>query len=263
MESFIEREFRFQSHVAKEVGVNGAIMLTHFKGWIMYNMDHNNNFKDGEYWTYSSKKGLTNTFPFWSERQIRTILDKLIEGGYIKTGNYNKVGYDRTLWYTLTTKGWALFSTTYMPEWTVNIGQKSPMEKTEKSNQLDINDQPIPIININNNNNNIYTDKKKTIKEPRHKYGEFKNVLLSDKDLEKLKAEYGEELVEKYIKKMDEWIELNGRRYKNYYLALRQWMNKEVSKKQEKVEKQEGDTKYDEEYFTKLMEETLRGGNKF
>ena len=121
----------------------------------------------------------------------------------------------------------------------------------------------IPVLNNTNNNNNIYTDKKKTTKEVRHKYGEFKNVLLSDKDLEKLKAEYGEELVEKYIKKMDEWIELNGRRYKNYYLALRQWMNKEVSKKQEKVKKQEGDTKYDEEYFTKLMEETLRGGNKF
>ena len=114
--------------------------------------------------------------------------------------------------------------------------------------------------NINNNNK---TSKKKTTKEVRHKYGEFKNVLLSDKDLEKLKAEYTEELVEKYIKKMDEWLELNGKHYKNYYLALRQWMNKEVSKKQEKVEKQEGDTKYDEEYFTKLMEETLRGGNKF
>ena len=117
--------------------------------------------------------------------------------------------------------------------------------------------------NYNINNNNNKTSKKKATKEVRHKYGEFKNVLLSDKDLEKLKTEYGEELVEKYIKKMDEWIELNGRRYKNYYLALRQWMNKEVSKKQEKVEKQEGDTKYDEEYFTKLMEETLRGGNKF
>ena len=119
------------------------------------------------------------------------------------------------------------------------------------------------ITNNYNKNNNNKASKKKTTKEPRHKYGEFKNVLLSDKDLEKLKTEYGEELVEKYIKKMDEWIELNGRRYKNYYLALRQWMNKEVSKKQEKVEKQEGDTKYDEEYFTKLMEETLRGGNKF
>lgn len=132
-----------------------------------------------------------------------------------------------------------------------------------QNHQGGIGENTKDITNNYNINNNNKTSKKKTTKEPRHKYGEFKNVLLSDKDLEKLKVEYGEELVEKYIKKMDEWIELNGRRYKNYYLALRQWMNKEVSKKQEKVEKQEGDTKYDEEYFTKLMEETLRGGNKF
>ena len=132
-----------------------------------------------------------------------------------------------------------------------------------QNHQGGIGENTKDITNNYNINNNNKASKKKTTKEPRHKYGEFKNVLLSDKDLEKLRAEYGEELVEKYIKKMDEWIELNGRRYKNYYLALRQWMNKEVSKKQEKVEKQEGDTKYDEEYFTKLMEETLRGGNKF
>ena len=132
-----------------------------------------------------------------------------------------------------------------------------------QNHQGGIGENTKDITNNYNINSNNKTSKKKTTKEVRHKYGEFKNVLLSDKDLEKLKTEYGEELVEKYIKKMDEWIELNGRRYKNYYLALRQWMNKEVSKKQEKVEKQEGDTKYDEEYFTKLMEETLRGGNKF
>ena len=132
-----------------------------------------------------------------------------------------------------------------------------------QNHQGGIGENTKDITNNYNINNNNKTSKKKTTKEVRHKYGEFKNILLSDKDLEKLKAEYGEELVEKYIKKMDEWIELNGRRYKNYYLALRQWMNKEVSKKQEKVGKQEGDTKYDEEYFTKLMEETLRGGNKF
>ena len=128
-----------------------------------------------------------------------------------------------------------------------------------QNHQGGIGENTKDITNNYNINNNNKTSKKKTTKEPRHKYGEFKNVLLSDKDLEKLKAEYGEELVEKYIKKMDEWIELNGRRYKNYYLALRQWMNKEVSKKQEKVKKQEGDTKYDEEYFTKLMEQTLKG----
>ena len=128
-----------------------------------------------------------------------------------------------------------------------------------QNHQGGIGENTKDITNNYNINNNNKASKKKTTKEVRHKYGEFKNVLLSDKDLEKLKAEYGEELVEKYIKKMDEWIELNGRRYKNYYLALRQWMNKEVSKKQEKVKKQEGDTKYDEEYFTKLMEQTLKG----
>ena len=132
-----------------------------------------------------------------------------------------------------------------------------------QNHQGGIGENTKDITNNYNINNNNKTSKKKTTKEVRHKYGEFKNVLLSDKDLEKLKTEYGEELVEKYIKKMDEWIELNGRHYKNYYLALRQWMNKEVSKKQEKVEKQEKGAKYDEEYCTKLMEETLRGGNKF
>lgn len=128
-----------------------------------------------------------------------------------------------------------------------------------QNHQGGIGENTKDITNNYNINNNNKASKKKTTKEVRHKYGEFKNVLLSDKDLEKLKTEYGEELVEKYIKKMDEWIELNGRRYKNYYLALRQWMNKEVSKKQEKIEKQEGGTKYDEEYFTKLMEQTLKG----
>ena len=145
----------------------------------------------------------------------------------------------------------------------IKLNPYSSFYQGVQNHQEGIGENTKDITNNYNINNNNKTSKKKTIKEVRHKYGEFKNVLLSDKDIEKLKAEYGEELVEKYIKKMDEWIELNGRRYKNYYLALRQWMNKEVSKKQEKVEKQEGDTKYDEEYFTKLMEETLRGGNKF
>ena len=257
----IDKDYHFKGSIAKEVGVDGAIMLNHLQYWILHNKAHETNFYDGEYWTYSTRKALCEIFPFWTEKQIRRILDNLIKDGYLKTGNYNKIGYDRTLWYTLTDKGWRLFSVMQMPEWLSSNCPNGQMEQTKQANGMDETGQPIP--NINTNNNNIYTDKKKTIKEPRHKYGEFKNVLLSDKDLEKLKAEYGEELVEKYIKKMDEWIELNGRRYKNYYLALRQWMNKEVSKKQEKVEKQEGDTKYDEEYFTKLMEETLRGGNKF
>ena len=72
--------------------------------------------------------------------------------------------------------------------------------------------------NSNKNNNN------KTNKEPRHKYGEYKNILLSDKDLERLHKDYGKPIIDEYITKMDEWIELNGKRYKNYNLALRKWL---------------------------------------
>ena len=112
-----------------------------------------------------------------------------------------------------------------------------------------------------NNNNKPKSSKKKASKKS---YGQYKNVKLSDKELEDLIAEYGKDTIDKYIEIMDMKIEEKGYKYKNFSLAMRNWMKKaNVKPLEAKVEKQEGDTKYDEEYFTKLMEETLRGGNKF
>ena len=115
--------------------------------------------------------------------------------------------------------------------------------------------------NKNNNNNKPKSSKKKASKKS---YGQYKNVKLTDKELEDLIAEYGKDTIDKYIEIMDMKIEEKGYKYKNFSLAMRNWMKKaNVKPLEAKVEKQEGDTKYDEEYFTKLMEETLRGGNKF
>ena len=112
-----------------------------------------------------------------------------------------------------------------------------------------------------NKNNKPKSSKKKASKKS---YGQYKNVKLSDKELEDLIAEYGKDTIDEYIEIMDMKIEEKGYKYKNFSLAMRNWMKKANVKPLEvKVEKQEGDTKYDEEYFTKLMEETLRGGNKF
>ena len=115
--------------------------------------------------------------------------------------------------------------------------------------------------NINNNNNKSKSSKKRASKKS---YGQYKNVKLTDKELEDLIAEYGKDTIDEYIEIMDMKIEEKGYKYKNFSLAMRNWMKKaNVKPLEAKVEKQEGDTKYDEEYFTKLMEETLRGGNKF
>ena len=57
----------------------------------------------------------------------------------------------------------------------------------------------------------------------RHRFGEFKHVLLSDEEREKLIREYGEPSTRSAIRKVDEYCERTGKTYKNYNLVLRKW----------------------------------------
>ena len=118
--------YHFDEKVAVEVGVNAAIVLENFKFWINKNIANNKHYYDGEYWTYNSIKAFEILFPFWSSKQIRTILNKLIDNGYLNTGNYNKSPYDRTLWYSFTSKssksGEVVPSTGTSQKWTFTNG---------------------------------------------------------------------------------------------------------------------------------------------
>lgn len=98
-------------------------------------------------------------------------------------------------------------------------------------------------------------------KPVRHKYGTYKHVLLTDKDIEKLVSTYGKEVINEYIDRMDNWIELHGKTYKNYYLALINWLKKgKVTPLEAKdPEKDQEQGTADEEYFTKLLEEQMKG----
>lgn len=71
--------------------------------------------------------------------------------------------------------------------------------------------------NTSNNLNNIYISPK----AQKHKYGEYKHVLLTDAEYDRLISDYGKEITEKYIKKVDEYCEQSGKRYQNYNLAIR------------------------------------------
>ena len=65
--------------------------------------------------------------------------------------------------------------------------------------------------------------KEKSIKEKlqKHKYGEFKHVLLTDEEYKRLCDDFGQATADSYIKKVDEYCEMKGKSYKNYYLAIR------------------------------------------
>lgn len=66
-------------------------------------------------------------------------------------------------------------------------------------------------------------------KKVKHKYGEFKHVLLADNDLTKLRETFGNEKVDYEIQQLDEYIENTGKSYKNHYLTIRNWIKKDLA----------------------------------
>ena len=55
----------------------------------------------------------------------------------------------------------------------------------------------------------------------RHKYGEYKNVLLSDEDMEKLKSEFPD--WEERIENLSYYIASSGRKYADHLATIRCW----------------------------------------
>ena len=65
-----------------------------------------------------------------------------------------------------------------------------------------------------------------TQKTTRHKYGLYTNVLLSDEDMEKLKAEFPTDWQER-IDRLSEYIASTGKSYKNHLATIRSWARKD------------------------------------
>jgi hypothetical protein len=120
--------YSFETEYAKKYGVEEAILLQNFIFWINKNKANNVHFYEGKYWTYNSKKAMLELFPFWSESQLKRIINSLINQGVLITGNFNKSPYDKTTWYALE----------------ISIGRFQPIDETELTNREDETDQPIP-----------------------------------------------------------------------------------------------------------------------
>ena len=66
----------------------------------------------------------------------------------------------------------------------------------------------------------------KPSKKPvKHKYGEYNNVLLTDEELDKLKAEYPD--WEERIERLSSYVASTGKTYKSHYATIRNWARKD------------------------------------
>lgn len=92
--------------------------------------------------------------------------------------------------------------------------------------------------------NNIPASEEKSstasAKASKHKYGEYKNVLLKDEELKKLQKEY--QNWEELIKYLDEYIEMKGYKAKSHYLCIKKWVVDAVKKENLKNPKKRQDT---------------------
>lgn len=157
-------DYSFNTDVAIEVGVEAAVIFQNIAWWCKKNAANEKHFHDGLYWTYSTSKALHDLFPFFPERKIARLVQKLKDSGLMDIGNYNRVGYDRTLWYAVTAKGWKLLNVDIPPFLKVEkssvgpfvkndkcICQNRQMEMSDLTNRFDENDKPIPDINTDIN----------------------------------------------------------------------------------------------------------------
>lgn len=157
-------------------GMEGAILLQHFRYWTIRNSSDEDMCRDGRIWVFSSRRALNDLFPFLSDQKIRTTIDKLIEGGYLVKGDYNLYSNKKANWYSLSDYSLSLFD------------GGSPLVKTTNELVKTTNDK-------NNNKENILS-----IEEKRR--------LLKER-CEPFVAQYGRQMVDAFV---SYWGEANGNR---------------------------------------------------
>ena len=118
--------------------------------------------------------------------------------------------------------------------------QKSSDTSSDTSSYVAISDKDIEEDIDKDIEKEIYKEKedKKPVK---HKYGEYKNVLLTDDELQKLKTEYSD--YEERIERLSAYIASKGTKYKSHYATIRNWARKD---KQTSTEKKGTASDYEE-----------------
>ena len=74
--------------------------------------------------------------------------------------------------------------------------------------------------------NESSTKESSTKRESRHKFGEYKNVLLTDSDMKKLKEEFPTDWEER-VERLSAYMASTGKTYKNHLATIRNWARRD------------------------------------
>lgn len=85
-----------------------------------------------------------------------------------------------------------------------------------------------------NRETNTSLRNKEDKKEEKHIYGEYKHVRLTDKQYDKLIADYGDQEMKDAIRFLDEYIQMKGYKSVDHNLAIRKWVFDAVQRERQK-----------------------------
>lgn len=76
-----------------------------------------------------------------------------------------------------------------------------------------------------------------TVRDVRHRHGEYRNVLLSDADLSKLREKFPSDWQAR-IDNLSEYMESTGKKYQNHFVTICRWAKRDATKGRSKPEAQ-------------------------
>lgn len=218
----------FNVQLAKDIGLNQAILLQHLYYWHQINENKSHNIIDDKIWTYNTIEEFHKIFPYLTARQISYSFEKLEEKGYIIVGNYNKMSFDRTKWYALTDKSLELFVK-------CNLQNVKSKEQNVKSVEQNVN--TIPDSNTDNNPNSK-TDSKKYKKVMGILVDKYpKNRINSTGPILKYLEKRTDEELKQILLSLPTYLDLAGdyvknlRNYLEHECWTQEWIEAETNKK--------------------------------
>ena len=178
----------FNVEIAKQYGIEKAVILENFYFWIKKNQANKKNMHDGKAYTFNTASAFAELFPYIKERQIAQLLREMeSEDDLLLSGQFNN--YDRTKSYTLTDKALEMFGEKVKKQNTKNV--HSNITKSDNGTSQKVIIEPTKkgdCLNTDINTDNKQTDiNNKAGKKPA---GDFK--LLYDHYLENHKKLYNQ-----------------------------------------------------------------------
>ncbi len=91
----------FNPFIAKKHGINEAIIVNSFIFWTRTNSSNDKNLHEDRYWCFGTPEYFSKFFPYFKPRLIKDIIKSCLDKDILIKGNFNKKGYDKTNWYSL------------------------------------------------------------------------------------------------------------------------------------------------------------------